>query len=79
MFLFLAFTIPVPEQASRNAMAPISLKTGFLVLLLSQLHLAGAAVVVPRQQVTCEFEITASSGDTCQSFADDWGVVLAGI
>lgn len=49
------------------------LNTG-LFLLLSQLHLTWAMVVAPRQQVTCSYEVAASSGDTCQSFSDDWGL-----
>lgn len=57
-------------------MAPASLNTGLLPLLLPLLHFTRAAVVVPRQQVTCDFEITASSGDTCQSFSDDWVLSL---
>ncbi|KAL5087856.1 hypothetical protein Trisim1_007507 [Trichoderma cf. simile WF8] len=53
-------------------MAPTPLKAG--LLLLSQLHLTRAMILAPRQQVTCSFATAASSGDTCDSFASEWGL-----
>ncbi|KAM0511970.1 hypothetical protein ACHAPE_009326 [Trichoderma viride] len=53
-------------------MAPTSLKAG--LLLLSQLHLTRAMILAPRQQVTCSFATAASFGDTCDSFAAEWGL-----
>ncbi|PYI02372.1 hypothetical protein BO78DRAFT_400578 [Aspergillus sclerotiicarbonarius CBS 121057] len=55
-------------------MAPTLLKAGLFVL--PQLHLAWAMALAPRQQVSCSYESAASSGDTCQSFAADWGLTV---
>ncbi|KGO58766.1 Peptidoglycan-binding Lysin subgroup [Penicillium expansum] len=54
-------------------MAPKSLQTGLLILLLAKLKLAWGMTLVPRQ-VTCDYEAAASSGDTCTSFAAEWGL-----
>ncbi|PYH30085.1 LysM peptidoglycan-binding domain-containing protein [Aspergillus neoniger CBS 115656] len=55
-------------------MVPTSLKAGLFVL--PQLHLAWAMVLAPRQQISCSYEYAASSGDTCQSVAADWGLTV---
>ncbi|KAM0470185.1 hypothetical protein ACHAPX_010071 [Trichoderma viride] len=53
-------------------MAPTCLKAG--LVLLSQLHLTRAMILAPRQQVTYSFATAANSGDTCDSFAAEWGL-----
>ena len=55
-------------------MVPTSLKAGLFGLL--QLHLAWAMALTPRQQISCSYEYAASSGDTCQSVAADWGLTV---
>jgi LysM repeat protein len=35
-------------------------------------------VLTPRQSVTCDFSTAANSGDTCSSFAAEWGLSLSG-
>lgn len=40
-------------------------------------QLLSASVLHVRQSVECSFSISASKGDTCQSFADSWGLDLA--
>ncbi|KAJ5726916.1 Peptidoglycan-binding Lysin subgroup [Penicillium malachiteum] len=52
-------------------MAPKSLQTG--LLLLAQLKLAWGMALLPRG-VTCDYETPASSGDTCTTFAAEWGL-----
>ncbi|WPG98094.1 Hypothetical protein R9X50_00088000 [Acrodontium crateriforme] len=46
-------------------------------LVLLQLHLASAAVLNSRQQVTCSYATAANSGDTCQSFSAEWGLTTS--
>ncbi|KAK1241792.1 hypothetical protein MKX07_007615 [Trichoderma sp. CBMAI-0711] len=53
-------------------MVPTTLRAG--LLLLGQLHFAQAAKLAPRQQVSCSFATSSSPGDTCQSFAAEWGL-----
>ena len=55
-------------------MVPTSLKAGLFGL--PQLHLAWAMALAPRQQISCSYEYAASSGDTCQSVAADWGLTV---
>ncbi|GKZ37251.1 hypothetical protein AbraIFM66950_008708 [Aspergillus brasiliensis] len=55
-------------------MVPTSLKAALFVL--PQLHLAWAMALAPRQQVSCSYEYTAGSGDTCQSVAAEWGLTV---
>lgn len=57
-------------------LAPTSLKMVLLPLLFPQLYLTWAAALAPRQQVSCAYETTANSGDTCQSFSAEWGLTL---
>ncbi|GKZ86835.1 hypothetical protein AnigIFM56816_002765 [Aspergillus niger] len=53
---------------------PTSFRAGLFVL--PQLHVAWAIALAPRQQISCSYEYAASSGDTCQSVAADWGLTV---
>ena len=48
-----------------------------LVLGLLAPQLIDALAVQVRQSVTCDFSTAANSGDTCTSFASEWGLTVA--
>lgn len=48
-----------------------------LIILGLLPNLLSARVLNTRQAVTCQFSVAASSGDTCTSFAADWGLTEA--
>ncbi|KAJ5495517.1 hypothetical protein N7539_000633 [Penicillium diatomitis] len=53
-------------------MAPTIFKTG--LVFLAQLQLTWGMVILPRSSVTCDYKTAAASGDTCSSFAAEWGL-----
>ncbi|KAJ5094856.1 hypothetical protein N7456_010717 [Penicillium angulare] len=53
-------------------MAPTTFQTG--LVLLAQLQLTWGMAILPRSSVTCDYETAAASGDTCSSFAAEWGL-----
>ncbi|CAI7636367.1 unnamed protein product [Penicillium bialowiezense] len=53
-------------------MASATFKTG--LILLAQLKLTQGMVILPRSSVSCDYQTAAASGDTCTSFAAEWGL-----
>jgi hypothetical protein len=41
-------------------------------------HLVSGLTLQARQTVTCDFSTAANTGDTCTSFAAEWGLTEAG-
>lgn len=62
----------IRSRRSRNKMASATFKTG--LILLAQLKLTQGMVILPRSSVSCDYQTAAASGDTCTSFAAEWGL-----